>query len=111
MIHYNVWFSFGNGVAEADQLRRVRSFLGDLKARGKIHDFQLLKNRSMSGKSRLAQFHALIMFRDNDQLGPPFGEVAAIGIHAGRHGSMIENVSEFIVEVFEELPETAAGSN
>lgn len=40
-----------------------------------------------------------------DEFGPPFGEVAAIGIHAGRHGFMIENVSEFIVEVFEELPE------
>jgi hypothetical protein len=33
MIHYNVWFSFTDGAAEADQLLRVRSFLDDLKSR------------------------------------------------------------------------------
>jgi len=27
-----------------------------------------------------------------------------MGIHAGKHGFMIENVDTFIVEVFEELP-------
>lgn len=87
-----------------DQIQRVRSFLTDLKSGGKIHDFRLLKNRAMSGRSKLAQFHALIVFRDNDQFGQPFREVAAIGIHAGKHGFMIENVSEFVVEVFEDLP-------
>jgi hypothetical protein len=45
MIHYNVWFSFKDGAAEADQLLRVRSFLDDLKSRDQIHDFHLLKNR------------------------------------------------------------------
>lgn len=106
MIHYNVWFSFANGVAEPEQIQRVRSFLSDLKSRGKIHDFQLLKNRALSGKSRLARFHALIMFLDDDQFGQPFTEVAAIGVHAGTHGFMIENVSEFVVEIFEELSDT-----
>jgi hypothetical protein len=103
MIHYNVWFSFRDGIVEVDEMRRVRSFLTDLKSRGKIHDFQLLKNRAAPGKSKLARFHAVIMFLDGDQFGQPFSEVAAIGIHAGKHGFMIENVSEFVVETFEEL--------
>ena len=33
-----------------------------------------------------------------------FAEVGAIGIHSGRHGAMIENVDEFMVEVFEDIP-------
>jgi hypothetical protein len=74
------------------------------KVVGQIHDFLILKNRA-TDKSRLAQFHALIMFRDNEQFGLPFADVASIGIHSGKHGFMIEHVKEFIVEVFEELPE------
>lgn len=106
MIHYNVWFSFRQGTSELDQMQRVRSFLGDLRSRGQIHDFQLLKNRATAGKSRLARFHALIMFRDDVQFGEPFTEVAAIGFQTGKHGFMIENVTDFIVEIFEELPDT-----
>jgi len=45
----------------------------DLKSRGQIHDFRLLKNRATAGNGRLAQFHALIMFLDNDQWGCPAG--------------------------------------
>jgi hypothetical protein len=37
--------------------------------------------------------------------------VSAVGIHAGRHGFMIENVSRFVVEVFEEVPRTATEKN
>jgi hypothetical protein len=108
LIHYNVWFSLRDGAAEADQMQLVRAFLADLKSRRQIYDFQLLKNRAAPGNTRLGPFHALIMFRDNDQFGPPFTEVAAIGIHSGRHGFMIENVTDFVVEVFEELPYSPA---
>lgn len=111
MIHYNVWFSFKNDVCDEDRLQRVRLFLGDLKSRGQIHDFRLLKNRAAPGKGRLAQFHALIVFQDNVQFGQPFAEVAAMGIHAGKHGLMIENVSDFVVEVFEELSEAPVQPN
>jgi len=111
VIHYNVWFSLRAGVSESDQMQRVRSFLSDLKNRGQIYDFRLLKNRATAGNGRLAQFHALIMFLNSDQFGLPFGEIATIGVHAGKHGFMIENVSEFIVEVFDEMPETSGESN
>jgi hypothetical protein len=104
MIHYNVWFSFREGTAELDALARVRQFLLDLKHRNQIHDFKLLRNRAEANKTRLARFHALISFTDKNQFGPPFQEVATIGIHAGPHGFMIENVDTFIVETFEEIP-------
>jgi hypothetical protein len=104
MIHYNVWFSFKEGAAELDGLARVRQFLLELKQRDQIHDFKLLRNRASGGKTRLARFHALISFADQNQFGPPFQEVGSIGVHAGRHGFMIENVDTFIVETFEEIP-------
>jgi len=34
MIHYNVWFSFKDTIADPeDELRKMRNFLGDLKTR------------------------------------------------------------------------------
>jgi hypothetical protein len=104
MIHYNVWFSFKDGTVESDALSRVRQFLLDLKHRDQIHDFKLLRNRA-EAKTRLARFHALISFADQRQFSAPFQEVSTTGVHAGRHGFMIENVDSFIVEVFEEIPD------
>ncbi len=43
------------------------------------------------------------MFADKEQFALPFQEVAALGIHSGKHGFMIENVSDFVVEIFNEL--------
>ena len=48
-------------------------------------------------------YQVIIEFLDNAQLGFPFAEVGQIGIHAGKHGIMIENVSQFVVEVFEDI--------
>jgi hypothetical protein len=104
VIHYNVWFSFKEGSAEQESLSRVRQFLLDLKERGQVFDFTLLRHRADSGKTRLAPFHAQIVFADQDQFGRPFQEVAAAGMRTGAHGLMIENVDTFIVEIFEELP-------
>jgi hypothetical protein len=101
MIHYNVWFSFKAGAAEEDELRKMTHFLGDLKSRTLIHDYKLLRNRSV--ETKLAPFHAMISFLDDDQFGRPFNEVSNTGVHSGPHGLMIENVDIFIVEIFEEL--------
>jgi hypothetical protein len=46
-------------------------------------------------------FHVVIKFVDGSQFGLPFKEVAEIGIHSGKHGFMLENVEQFIVEVSE----------
>jgi hypothetical protein len=108
VIHYNVWFSFKAGAAEQEGLERVRRFLVDLEERGQICDFTLLRHRADTGKTRLAPFHAQIVFSDQEQFGVPFREVAAAGMRTGKHGLMIENVDTFIVEIFEELPTTRA---
>lgn len=102
MIHYNVWFSFKDTVADPDaELRKMRDFLGDLKARAQIHDYTLLRNRSAATK--LATYHAIIAFKDETQFVRPFEDVAKAGIHTGLHGLMIENVDTFIVEIFDEI--------
>ena len=102
MIHYNVWFSFKDTVADqARELRKMRDFLGDLKARALIRDYTLLRNRSDTTK--LAKYHAVISFDDEAQFGRPFQEVAAAGIRTGLHGLMIEHVDTFIVEIFDEI--------
>jgi hypothetical protein len=102
MIHYNVWFSFKDTIAHPElELRRMRDFLGDLKARSLISKYTLLRSRSDT--TRLATYHAVISFEDEAQFGKPFKEVAAAGIHTGLHGLMIEHVDTFIVEIFEEI--------
>jgi hypothetical protein len=103
MILYNVWFSFKPGSDDTVELGKVRSFLDDLKARAKLHDYRLMKNRAAREKSRLSTYQLMAEFTDNSQFGLPMAEVSEIGMHAGRHGAMIENVGEFMVEIFDDI--------
>jgi predicted GNAT superfamily acetyltransferase len=103
VIFYNVWFSFKAGADERVELGKARSFLDDLQDRAKLHSYRLMKNRAPREKSRLANYQLMAEFSDGAQFGLPFAEVGETGIHAGRHGAMIENVDEFMVEVFEDL--------
>lgn len=100
MIIYNIWFSFTPNADETAELDKVRTFLDALKASSKIHGYRLLRNNGKEPKSRLPPYQASIEFLDNAQFGLPFKEVTQIGIHAGVHGTMIENVEAFVVEVF-----------
>jgi len=103
MILYNVWFSFKAGSDEAVEIEKIKMFLNDLQDRAMIHEYRLLKNRAQAGKSKLPPYQMIAEFSDENQFGLPFAEVKRIGIHSGRHGSMIENVDEFVVELFEDL--------
>ena len=103
MILYNVWFSFKSGSDETVELAKARTFLDNLKDRAKLHGYRLMKNRAPKGKSKLPAYQLMAEFADGAQFGLPFTEVNQIGIHSGKHGSMIENVDEFMVEVFDDL--------
>ena len=101
MIQYNVWFSFRRGIDAATELTRVRALLEDFKSRDMIAGYSMLRNRGQGDKTRMPPFQVIIEFCDDRQFGLPFAEVAGIGVHGGTHGAMIENVEEFVVEVFE----------
>jgi hypothetical protein len=101
MIHYNVWFALKDDANEVEELRNICSFLAALKHRSLIHDFKLLKGRA--SQTTLPPFQVMILFVDDAQFGRPFADVAAIGAHAGEHGSMIANVKTFMADTFEEL--------
>ena len=103
MIHYNVWFTFNPTVDEAEQLAHVVRLLEDFKSRDMIAAYRLLRNRGIGSKTRMPRFQVIIEFRDDEQFGLPFAEVDRTGVRGGAHGAMIEHVSEFVVEVFEEL--------
>jgi hypothetical protein len=105
MIHYTVSFAFREGTPEGEHLGRVRSFLADLKSRGQIHDYRLLRNRQLPPKTRLPLFQADIVIADDASFGLPFSEVEEIGVHSGRHGWMIEDVTDMSVEVFDDVPD------
>jgi hypothetical protein len=103
MIFYNVWFSFKSHSDETAEIEKVKMFLESLKAASKIHGYRLLKNYDKLAKSKLPRYQVAVEFLNDDQFSLPFKDVLAIGIHAGPHGSMIENVDAFVVEVFEDL--------
>jgi hypothetical protein len=103
VIFYNVWFSFKPGSDENVEMVKVRAFLEDLKARGKVHGYRLMKNFNPKEKTKLPPYQFIAEFVDGTQFGLPFAEVGKIGVHAGKHGAMIENVDQFMVEVFEDL--------
>jgi hypothetical protein len=102
MIFYNVRFSFKAGSDETAEMRKVRSFLDDLKSRSKLHGYRLMKNRAPHALADGCDYQLMAEFSDAGQFSLPFAEVEDIGVHAGRHGAMIENVDYFAVEVFDE---------
>ena len=103
MILYNVWFCFKSGSDETAEIAKVRTFLDDLKSQAKLHDYRLMKNRATKEKSKLSAYQLMAEFVDGVQFGLPFAEVGQIAIHSGKHGAMIANVEDFMVEVFEDL--------
>lgn len=103
MILYNVWFSFKTGISEKEELAKTIRFLEDLKTRSKLNGYRLMKNRAPKEKSKLLSYQLMAEFSDDAQFRLPFAEVAQTGVHSGAHGAMIENVDEFMVEVFEDI--------
>ena len=103
MILYNVWFSFKAGSDDTVEIEKVRKFLDNLKSNSKLHGYRLMKNRASREKSKLSTYQLMAEFTNDAQFGLPIAEVRQIGIHSGKHGAMIENVDEFMVEVFEDI--------
>ena len=103
MILYNVWFSFKPGSDELAEIDKARAFLDGLQSRAKVHAYRLMKNRASKDKSKLPSYQLMAEFENGEQFGLPFTEVVQLGIHSGPHGAMIENVDDFMVEVFEDV--------
>ncbi len=103
MIQYHVWFDVRPDVDEQRCLKVVSGFLTALCGTQEADSFRLLRNKGRPPRSRLSQFHALIEFRDDTQLGDSMRRQAQRGIHSGLHGEVIEVVSNFHVEIFETL--------
>ena len=100
MLHYNVWFSFKDGVDEQHGLTVVAEFLRELCASDEIATFRLLRNTSGAPRSKLPKFQALVEYPDAAALGRSMKAQHTRGIHAGAHGKVVEIVSDFRVEVF-----------
>ena len=103
MIHYNVWFDLRNRSEESEGLGVISAFLRDLLASGLIAGFRMLKNSGPPPKSRMLPFQAQIEFSDGSQFSRAFAEQAKRGIHTGFHGRVMSVVSDFQIEVFEEI--------
>ena len=103
MILYNVWFSFKPGSDETSELAKTRLFFDDLKSRAQLHGYRLMKNRGSQERSKLSTYQIMAEFDNQSKLDLSMAEVARIGIHSGQHGAMIENVSDFHVEIFEDV--------
>lgn len=106
MIHYNVWFSFKDGVDEEAGIAVVRRFLREVSLLGESGSFQLLRNNSQRG-SKMPRFQAVVAFADDDALSRAMQNQHERGIHAGSHGKVMDVVSEFRVEIFRVIPPPA----
>jgi hypothetical protein len=105
MIHYNVWFTFKEGVEECRGLAVLENFLCGLAAGGEAAGFRLLKNQSGGTRTKLPAYQAVIEFADEAALAEAMKRQATRGIHQGAHGRVVDVVSEFRVEIFRVLAE------
>lgn len=105
MLHYHVWFNLKDGVEKRVGLAVVRDYLTDLAQAGETNGFRLLRNTGVAPRSKLPAFHALVEFADAAALHAAMKLQSARGVHAGKHGRMVEMVSDFQVEIFTALDE------
>jgi len=103
MIDYSIWFRFRENVDEAQGLDVIRAFLRELHSAGGIAGFRLPKNRADRNPTQRLPFQASIEFHDQAQFSAAFTSQAARGIHTGLHGQVMSLVSDFQIEVFEQL--------
>lgn len=103
MVHYHVWFNLKPGVSESAGLSIVSRYLVDLCAKAESAAFQLLKNSGSPPRSKLPQYHALVEFRDFEQLGSAMKNQEERGVHRGAHGRVVDVVCDFHVEIFTHL--------
>ncbi len=108
MIHYNVWFTFKDGLEENRGLAVVEEFLRGLSSSGEAASFRLLQNKSEGPRTKLPRYQAVIEFADEAALSEAMKHQAARGIHHGAHGRLVDIVSEFRVEIFRVLSEEFA---
>ncbi len=102
MLHYHVWFDLKPDVAEAHGLQVIRDFMASLTEHGAGCTSQLLRNRGAPPRSQLGRFHALFVFPDDATFQTAMKAQAQRGIHTGPHGAVVEVVSNFHVEIFDE---------
>lgn len=100
MLQYHVWFNLKAGVVEEVGLGVVRDYLADLSENGESSGFQLLRNFGRPPRSKLPEYHALVEFTDAVALDAAMKKQVQRGIHAGRHGRVIDVVCDFHVEIF-----------
>jgi hypothetical protein len=103
MIHYSVWFSFADGVDTDAELLKVRDCLEELLRQGKCASYRLLRKRQGLSNNQLPPLQAVLEFVDEEQFSAPFRDVRSAGVRNGLHGRMIENVSQMIVDTFEDI--------
>jgi hypothetical protein len=107
MLHYHVWFNLKGGVPEARGLATVERFLRSLSVADEAAAFQMLRNEGGPPRSKLPRYHALIQFEDDIQLANAMKRQTERGIHAGLHGEVIDVVSDFHVEIFSIVEDSA----
>jgi hypothetical protein len=110
MIHYNVWFTFKEGIDEREGLGIIDDFLTELRVLGEVATFRLLRNNSDGSRTKLPKFHAIIEFQDDEALSRAMKNQETRGVHQGKHGEILEVVSEFRVEIFRLVVPEPVGS-
>ena len=103
MLHYHVWFNLKAEILETEGLNTVKRFLKTLCTDGEARSFESLRNHGEPPGSKLPRYHALIKFNDQAHFTDAMKAQAGRGIHAGTHGEIIKDVTDFHVEIFSEI--------
>lgn len=77
MDHYHTWFDLKPGVKDVEFARAMSEYMGQLKARGTIEGWRLMRRKLGLGPKDLGEFHIVIETRDLAQLDRAFTAVAS----------------------------------
>ncbi len=103
---YHIWCDLKPGAGDLAFCRNVDAYLGNLKERGLVEEFRLMRRKLGLAPDGAAEFHIMIGTRDLAQLDEAFGLVARRadpleGLHAAVYGA----VTNFKFALYRDFPD------
>ena len=103
---YQIWFNLKPGVSDIEFVEHVESYLGRLKADGRLESYRILRAKLGLKPTALREFLITIDFRGLEQLDTAFTSVATRAEPIeGLHHAVNSRVTDIFFALYRDFPD------
>jgi hypothetical protein len=106
MDHYHTWFDLRPGVNDLEFARAMARYMSQLKGRGAIEGWRLMRRKLGFGPRELGEFHIVMETRDLAQLDAAFTVVASRSEPVeSAHFNVNSKVQNLTIALYRDFPD------